>query len=152
MKIKLLSVLLLFFFGLQTLFSQTYYKYYQDGLVVFQLKLDAKRILSKDQWVEFKNYPLFTDFLSGYDIVEVKQLHPDLDDELLNRTYQIRINDFTKVDDLAKVLGTHSTIEYAELKALHYSTFTPNDPHYGSTTQWGLFKIQAGDAWDMSLG
>src|SRR5690554_169682 len=152
MRFKLMMFLSVFLFSAQWAKTQNYYEHYQDGLVVFQLKLDAKRILSKDQWVEFKNYPLFTDFLSAYDIVEVKQLHPDLDDELLNRTYQIRISDFTKVDDLVKKLGTHSTIEYAELKALHYSTFTPNDPHYGSTTQWGLFKIQAGDAWDMSLG
>lgn len=152
MKIKLLSVLLLFFFGLQTLFSQTYYKYYQDGLVVFQLQLDAKRIPSINQKVEFRNHPIFTNLLSDYDIVEVKQLHPDLDDELLNRTYQIQISDFSKVDDLAKVMNVHPDVEYAELKALHYSTYTPNDPHYGSTTQWGLFKIQAGDAWDMSLG
>src|SRR5690554_3730090 len=152
MRFKLMMFLSVFLFSAQWAKTQNYYEHYQDGLVVFQLKLQSKKMLSKDKQVNFKDYPLFTEYLSDFEIVEVKHLHPELDDDLLNRTYQIRISDFTKVDDLVKKLGTHSTIEYAELKALHYSTFTPNDLHYGSTTQWGLFKIQAGDAWDMSLG
>src|SRR5690625_2241307 len=152
MKIRTLHLVLVFFIGLQTLNAQTYYRDYQDGLVVFQLKPDVRKIPSTNQKVDFRKFPIFANLLADYDIVEVKHLHPDLDDELLNRTYQIQISDFSKVDDLAKVMNVHPDVEYAELKALHYSTYTPNDPHYVSTTQWGLFKIQAGDAWDMSLG
>lgn len=152
MKIRILHLVLVFFIGLQSLISQTHYKYYQDGLVVFQLKPDVRKIPSTNQKVDFRKFPIFANLLADYDIVEVKQLHPDLDDELLNRTYQIQISDFSKVDDLAKVMNVHPDVEYAELKALHYSTYTPNDPGYSQNNQWGLFQIQAADAWDISLG
>lgn len=141
-----------FLFSAQWAKTQNYYEHYQDGLVVFQLKLQSKKMLSKDKQVNFKDYPLFTEYLSDFEIVEVKHLHPELDDDLLNRTYQIQISDFSKVDDLAKVMNVHPDVEYAELKALHYSTFTPNDPGYSQANQWGLFQIQAADAWDISLG
>lgn len=152
MKIRILHLVLVFFIGLQTLNAQTYYRDYQDGLVVFQLKPDVRKIPSTNQKVDFRKFPIFANLLADYDIVEVKQLHPDLDDELLNRTYQIQISDFSKVDDLAKVMNVHPDVEYAELKALHYSTYTPNDPGYSQNNQWGLFQIQAADAWDISLG
>src|SRR5690554_803315 len=152
MKIRTLHLVLVFFIGLQTLNAQTYYRDYQDGLVVFQLKPDVRKIPSTNQKVDFRKFPIFANLLADYDIVEVKHLHPDLDDELLNRTYQIQISDFSKVDDLAKVMNVHPDVEYAELKALHYSTYTPNDPGYSQNDQWGLFQIQAADAWDISLG
>ncbi|MEX2484321.1 MAG: S8 family serine peptidase [Brumimicrobium sp.] len=152
MKLKLLSLFLtLFLFG-TSLFSQTVYKYYQDGLVVFQLKSSAKVILSENKVVNFKNHPLFTQELSGYEIEEVLQLHPDSKNDSLNRTYQIRLRDKHQVDNVVRKLSEHSAIEYAELKELHYSTIVPNDPNYSVANQWSLFQIEAEDAWDISTG
>src|SRR5690554_2389361 len=151
MKVRILHFILVFFIGLQTLNAQTYYEHYQDGLVIFQLKTDQKKILSNNNIVDFKKEPLFTDYLKDFDIVEVQHLHPDIDDELLNRTYQIRLSDITLVDNLVRELNKNETIAYAELKELHRSFFTPNDPYYASN-QWALPKIQAPDAWDISLG
>ncbi len=150
MRTKLFSLLLFLIIGIQSLTAQTYYKDYQDGLVVFQLKLNQKRILSKDKVVDFKKYTLFTKYLKDYKILEVRQLHPNIDDNKLNRTYQIQLEDYSKVDVLARKLNQNPIIEYAELKPLFYSTMTPNDTYYGS--QWSLPKINAEQAWDMSTG
>src|SRR5690554_6390815 len=117
-----------------------------------KLKLQSKKMLSKDKQVNFKHYPLFTEYLSDFEIVEVKHLHPEVDDDLLNRTYQIKLNDWSKVDALVKKLNRHSMIEYAELKDLHRKLYTPNDALYGVSNQWGLFTIEAEQAWDISLG
>ncbi|MEX1191438.1 MAG: S8 family serine peptidase [Brumimicrobium sp.] len=152
MKLKLLSLFLtLFLFG-TSLFSQTVYKYYQDGLVVFQLKLSAKKILSENKVVDFKNYLLFTEELSNFEIEEVLQLHPNSKNDLLNRTYQIRLRDIHQVDNVVRELSNNPIIEYAELKELHYSTLSPNDPDYSAADQWSLFQIEAEDAWDISTG
>src|SRR5690554_7232984 len=98
MRFKLMMFLSVFLFSAQWAKTQNYYEHYQDGLVVFQLKLQSKKMLSKDKQVNFKDYPLFTEYLSDFEIVEVKHLHPELDDDLLNRTYQIKLNDWSKVD------------------------------------------------------
>src|SRR5690554_6319259 len=152
MRFKLMMFLSVFLFSAQWAKTQNYYEHYQDGLVVFQLKLQSKKMLSKDKQVNFKDYPLFTEYLSDFEIVEVKHLHPELDDDLLNRTYQIKLNDWSKVDALVKKLNRHSMIEYAELKDLHRKLYTPNDALYGVSNQWGLFTIEAEQAWDISLG
>lgn len=152
MRLKLFAFLSVLLINAQFSKAQTYYEHYQDGLVVFQIKLDAKRILSADQQVDFKNDPLFTKYLNGFNIVEVKHLHPEIKDELLNRVYQISLSDFSKVDEVIKKLSAHPTIEYAELKELHHTTLVPNDQYYTAQNQYGLFKIQAEQAWDISTG
>src|SRR5690554_6373857 len=111
MRFKLMMFLSVCLFSAQWAKIQNYYEHYQDGLIDFQLKLDAKMILCKAQWVECENYPLFPTILSAYDIVEVKQPHRDLDAELVYSTYQIRIRHLNTIHDLVNKLGTHSTIE-----------------------------------------
>ena len=133
-------------------FSQTLYKYYQDGLVVFQLKVDEKRILSHEKQVDFKQHELFTQYLSEFEIEAVRHLHPALDDNKLNRTYQIRLKDMYKVNAVIAKLKKHEAIEYAELKELHYTTLTPNDPNFDQSNQWSLFQIAAEQAWNSNVG
>ena len=152
MKLKVLSLFLTIFLFGTSLISQTVYKDYQDGLVVFQLNQKAKIILSEDRVVDFTNNELFTKDLSEFEIEEVLQLHPNSKNNLLNRTYQIRLANIYKVDEVVSKLSRHKDIEYAELKELHYLTIAPNDPNYSNANQWSLFQIQAEDAWDISTG
>jgi len=152
MKLKLLSFVIFGLFISANVFSQTLYKYYQDGLVVFQLKQNEKRILSHEKQVDFENHDLFAQYLSEFEIEEVRHLHPHLDDRKLNRTYQIRLEDMYKVNDVISKLKSHDAIEYAELKELHYTTLTPDDPSFDQTNQWALFQIAAEQAWDFNTG
>ena len=161
MKKMLLSLLssCLFF----TLFAQSVYYDFQDGLVVFQLKENVKvinTINDKSRVVDYKNESLFR-FISEFQIVEVLRLHPDIKDQKLNRTYQIQLQNIYQVDDLIKKLKRHPSVEYAELKELHRTFLTPNDlgPINSNTAgtspsnnQWSLHKIQAQQAWDIGTG
>jgi len=161
MKKMLLSLLssCLFF----TLFAQSVYYDFQDGLVVFQLKENVKvinTISNKSRVVDFKNESLFR-FISEFQIVEVLRLHPNIKDQKLNRTYQIQLQNMYEVDALIQKLKRHPSVEYAELKELHRTFLTPNDlgPINSNTAgtspsnnQWSLHKIQAQQAWDIGTG
>ena len=159
MKLSLLKFsiyTLLFFFFSNSYFSQNVYKWYQDGVVIFQLKPGSfTQIKSKDKQVDFKNHPLLNQFSAKYTINAVKQLYPNHKNELLSNTYQIEFDNVMAVDDFTEDLNAISAIEYAEKKELHISFLTPNDTYFSNSTnngQWALFQINAQQAWDLSTG
>lgn len=143
--------------------AQNVYYDYQDGLIVFQLKEDAKiinTIHENSRVVDYQKVPLLR-IISEFQVVEVLRLHPEINDEKLRRTYQIQIQDIYQVDAVIKKLSSHANIEYAERKELHRTFLTPNDlgPNTSNTSgtsptnnQWSLHKIQAQQAWDISIG
>jgi subtilisin family serine protease len=143
--------------------AQNVYYDYQDGLVVFQLKENAKiipTINQKSRVVDYKNEALFG-FISEFQIIEVLRLHPDIKDNKLSRTYQIQIQNIYEIDAVIKKLSRHPNIEYAEKKELHRTFLTPNDLGANATNtagtspttnQWSLHKIQAQQAWDIGTG
>ncbi len=163
---KILQLLTVTFSFATLSFAQTFYSDYQDGLVVFQLKESEKIIPSIEKEVSFRGIDLFDEIIQkGIEIEEVLRLHPRLKykDNKLSRTYQIRLVDFSKVDEVVRILSEQSSVAYAELKDLHKLLTTPNDlgpdgtqGGWGSITpqnnQWYLHKIQAQDAWDFSTG
>lgn len=136
--------------------SQTVHQWYQDGIVVFQLKQDSPiKIPSKDKVVDFKTIDFMQSLVDKYGIFHVTQLHPNDRDELLRLTYQIEFEELDKVDELAEELEKVDLIEYAEKKELHISFLTPNDLGANSTTGtgvWHLHRINAQQAWDLSTG
>ncbi|MCC5922721.1 MAG: S8 family serine peptidase [Crocinitomicaceae bacterium] len=153
MKTKFLFFITLVLFLAPNLKGQNVYYDFQDGLVIFQLKESRKIILSSDKMVDYRKEPLF-DVLEGISIIEVKQLHPDIKDEKLRRTYQIQLNNPNEVDEVVRRMAAHDDVQYAELKELHRKLVTPNDPIYGSANSqmWGLFKVNASQAWGLTTG
>jgi subtilisin family serine protease len=51
---------------------------------------------------------------------------------------------------IVEQLNADPMVDYAELNYLAYAFETPNDPDFGK--QWGLTKVQAPAAWDLSTG
>lgn len=155
MKKQLRLVLLLFFIPLFT-FSQNVYEWYQDGIVIFQLKTSSSyTIPSKDKMVDLKKVDFLATLQTRYGIYEAKQLHPNDRDELLKKTYQIKFTEVEKIETLIRELAKNPVIEYAEKKELHRHFLTPNDLGANSTTgtgMWHLHKMQAQQAWDLSTG
>jgi subtilisin family serine protease len=159
---KILSALALSIVCIATNAQNVYYDY-QDGLVVFQLKEDAKiinTIHENSRVVDHQKYSLFR-IISEFEIIEVLRLHPDIKDVRLSRTYQIQLQDIYQVDAVIKKLSKHANIEFAEKKELHRTFLTPNDlgPVNSNTSgtsptnnQWSLHKIQAQQAWDIGTG
>jgi thermitase len=136
--------------------SQTVHQWYQDGIVIFQLKKNSStKIQSKNKVVDFQNVDFIQSLTDRYGVFHVTQLHPNDSDELLRLTYQIEFEQMDKVDELTAELGKLDLIEYAEKKELHISFLTPNDLGANTTTGtgvWHLYKMNAQQAWDLSTG
>ena len=136
--------------------SQSIHQWYQDGIVVFQLKQNSpEKIQSKNKVVDYQNISFIQSLIEKYGIFLVTQLHPTDHDELLRLTYQIEFNQIDKVDELVDELGKLENISFAEKKELHISFLTPNDLGANTTTGtgvWHLYKMNAQQAWDLSTG
>jgi PKD repeat protein len=160
MKRSLSLITIFLFFTLLSSNAQTVYQWYQDGKVVFQTKTDRNiNFPPADKHnfnaVDFSKIEFIQNLVLKYSITKFVQLHPELtNDPKLIRTYQLEFSNINLVDELIADLQKHTFIEYAEKKELHVNFLTPNDlgPQTGTNNQWGLWKINAQLAWDISTG
>lgn len=154
-KINVLLLLCLLLVGINST-AQNVYEWYQDGIVVFQLKTTTNyTIPSRDKHVDIKQVDFISSIQNQYGIYEMTQLHPNDKDELLRRTYQIKFNAVDKVDAIIRDIAQIPVIEYAEKKELHGHFLTPNDLGANTTTgtgMWHLYRMNAQQAWDLSTG
>jgi thermitase len=67
----------------------------------------------------------------------------------LFRTYKLEVPDAEAADVMAK-LQKDKSVEFVQFDELNELYFTPNDPLLG--TMYGMTKIQAAAAWDLSQG
>jgi PKD repeat protein len=142
------------------LYAQKVFEWYQDGKVVFQTKVSADIKLPEadtrnNNSIDFAKVEFIQRLADDFRIHSFSQLHPELiNDPLLVRTYQIEFDEIYRVEQLIEALAKLPFIEYAEKKELHVNFFTPNDlgPQSGTNNQWGLWKINAQQAWDVSQG
>lgn len=102
--------------------------------------------------VDLSNYnnsdPALNTIISTYGITNMWTPFPALTNEL-DRTYEIEFTQEALVDALITDLSVLAYIDYAEKKPLFRTSYVPNDVQ-GS--QWGLTKINAVQAWDISTG
>ena len=80
------------------------------------------------------------------------KINEDVDEaEPVGSTGAMRLHSKSKnVATLINELSARNDVEYAEPNYVVYATKIPNDPSYGSL--WGLPKISAPPAWDISTG
>ena len=71
-------------------------------------------------------------------------------DHLLSRSFRVRIDPAADVEAAVARLTSVDSVELAEPNRWRETMITPNDPQLGS--QWGLTKINAPAAWDISTG
>jgi len=62
----------------------------------------------------------------------------------------LKVPEGSTVDQMVRRFNRIPGVEFAEPDYIAHATFTPNDPYLGN--QWGLDKIQAPDAWDITQG
>lgn len=102
--------------------------------------------------VDLGNYnnsdPALNAILSLYGVSEVKLPFGGLNAEL-DRTFEFTFTQESSVLQLITDLEALAYIEYAEKKPLFKTSYDPNDDQ---PSQWALTKIQAFDAWDISIG
>ena len=67
--------------------------------------------------------------------------------------YKVEIAAKEDPEAAALELESDPRVDYAEPNYIvHAQSTTPNDPLYTPTQMWGLAKIKAGDAWDVTTG
>ena len=136
--------------------AQTVYEWYQDGIVVFQMKTDAAYSFPvREKTVDFERVAFVDKLKDSYEIYNMIQMHPNDPDERLRHTYQIKFNKWAQVEGLIAAIKQHPKVEYAEKKELHRHFLTPNDLGANSangTGMWHLYRINAPQAWDLSTG
>lgn len=71
-------------------------------------------------------------------------------DHTLSRTFRVRIDPTADVEDAVARLDAVDSVEVAEPNRWRETAVVPNDPQF--PTQWGLTKINAPAAWDISTG
>lgn len=121
-------------------------------------KSDQVYLKYKDDWNI--TYPesildagLVPDYLvTAFRITKADRSFPRLNYAPLNRSYRIIFEDTANIRTLMRLLRQLPGIDYVEHVPEYRSFLTPNDPSFNSTTQWGLYKIMAREAWDITTG
>jgi len=154
--LKKLCLLAFVCVGLSTAQAQSVYEWYQDGIVIFQMKTDAGvKIPSRNKEVDMSRVDFISKIKDKYGIYEMTQKHPNDPDLLLRHTYEVKFDNWKDVEMLIRDINSNNNVEYAEKKELHKHFLTPNDLGANSangTGMWHLYRISALQAWDLSTG
>jgi len=136
-------------------FSQNFNPDYQDGKVIFQVPVGGHMFKTFQGKLQPQGNPFLEDDFQEFGIYEVVQLHPDIKDEKLVRTYEIRFSEIEKTDILIGRVKSEIEVVYVEKKELHKTFLTPNDTYFSNSFNngmWCLFQVNAPEAWDISVG
>ena len=108
--------------------------------------------VSQSSPVDLSNYnnsdPTLNTIIATYGITNMWTPFPLLTNEL-DRTYEVEFSQLSLVNAMIMELQLLTYIEYAEKKPLFKTSLVPNDLQ---GTQWGLTKINAIQAWDITTG
>lgn len=153
MKCTCLSLILFCMVSLS--FSQNFNPDYQDGKLIFQVPVGGHMFKTFDGVLQPKDNPFLGSSFQEFGIYEVVQLHPNIKDEKLIRTYEIRFSEIQKTESLIVRVKSEIDVVYVEKKELHKTFFTPNDTYFTNSFNngmWCLYQINAPQAWDISTG
>jgi thermitase len=70
--------------------------------------------------------------------------------EGLNRIYKLKVDEKADLAQVIRAFKSSPYVEYAEPNYIAHAFITPNDPYWSS--QWGMTKIEAPAAWDITTG
>jgi len=154
-QLKILSILTVIIILINPLSAQTLDKNYIDGEVYVKIKDDYRSdfdFQSDSPDFDLRNTPFLDGVKRNYNF-DVKSSFYFSKSEKLRRTLRISIDEFRKIDDLIRELNSLKELEYVEKIPLNRTFLTPDDLGQNSTNgQWGLHRIQAQDAWDVTTG
>ncbi len=146
-----LFVCLLLTICVQTMTAQTTSKFYQDGKIFLKLKETSQiQLPSINSKSELKEYPYFNELFLKVKTNKIFQPFTHLKSEVFQDLYQIEFEKNEQIEDFIKDLKKDNRVEYVEPVPIDEVFFTPNDAY--CNYQWYLEKIQAFDAWDISMG
>ena len=109
--VRYLIIILFTCFSALNVYSQKIDRWYQDGKVIFQLKQSVKKPISESGTIQVSAFPFLKDIEASFGVQKIVQLHPDIDDRLLNRTYQVEFSKINKVEDFINYLNKIDELE-----------------------------------------
>ncbi|MCI5058636.1 MAG: PKD domain-containing protein, partial [Flavobacteriales bacterium] len=154
-KITLSFVLFgLIYFLTSVLYSQTLDPNTVDGNIYVKFNDFTDVYQDESGKYHIDGLPEVENVLSKYQIERAYNSFKGSPSELLMKTYRIVLTDMNKSASLIQELNRLQEVDYAEPVPLFRTTYTPNDlgNQSGSPNQWGLYQIDAQDAWDITLG
>lgn len=138
------------------LYSQDVNPKFFDGEIYLKVTAEyASEISQKDGKVNLESFKMLNDIQEQFQIEKVRSSFYFAKDEGLRRTFRVYFNDYSEINAFLDYLKNQSGVEYAEPVPLHRTTLTPDDlgnNNTGSSGQWSLYRINAQEAWDISLG
>ncbi len=144
---KMLLIVLLFVFACLPLSAQ-----FQPGKIFVKIKSDDLR-----EFPQYRNgqsrpsYAAFPGIEAILDEYKVSEFYKPFKTKNIHvqHIYELHFDPALNVDLLLKAWDQFAYIEYAEQLPIYEMSYTPNDY---APLQWGLFKIDAGTAWDVNRG
>ncbi len=70
----------------------------------------------------------------------------------IKNTYRLKVPPAKTINEMLKKYKENLNVEYAEPSYIRKAFLPPNDPSCNDTDQWGIFKIQADQAWNTETG
>ncbi len=139
--------------------GQTVHQDYLDGAIWFKLKNDISRSQTfnietgsiSDSRVDLKKLDFYSD-LERFGIKSLNEAFPNVEDDKLTNVFRMETHNINAVNEIIRLLESSQAVDYAERIPYIQKTLTPNDPSYNASTQWGLFQMNAAQAWDISTG
>jgi serine protease len=162
-KIYFALALLLGAGSFSTLNAQTVYSDYVDGKIWFKLKDHAvvnapgfrtgKESMVNYQQLDFNTIDFLQPVVDHHQVTRLARPYWMVkNDTKISNVYLLEFTDIHQIDVILSKLKASGMVDYAERVPLTKSFLTPNDPSYNSSTQWGLFQINAAQAWNVSTG
>ncbi|MBL0017710.1 MAG: hypothetical protein IPP17_15080 [Bacteroidetes bacterium] len=144
---KMLLIVLLFVFACLPLSAQ-----FQPGKIFVKIKSDDLREFPQYRKGQSRpSYAAFPGIEAILDEYKVSEFYKPFKTKNIHvqHIYELHFDPALNVDLLLKAWDQFAYIEYAEQLPIYEMSYTPNDY---APLQWGLFKIDAGTAWDVNRG
>lgn len=134
--------------------AQNFSADFKDGQIYLKFRDDLEadfpgNLLSPDSGIRIPD-----SIAQRFQISSAERAFPLLKYKPLERSYRIKFADPSEVFAVLEALKGLPGVAFTERVPEYYSFLTPNDPSFtvNTTTQWGLYKIQAQQAWDITTG
>lgn len=129
---------------------------YVPGLLYVKVKNNAQvqlpNFLEAKDLVILRQYGFseLADLCENYQVFHLENTFLGLKSEDLDNTYKVKFKRTGHELELADKIMQLSFIEYAEVEPFYYTDLIPND--YSASQLWHLAKINAPEAWNVSIG
>lgn len=158
LKTLFISLIAMLLYSVQTQ-AQNYEKYFEDGklYVKFIDSYNPEIAVAADKSVALTDAAYFSGVISKYNVKSINRPFDYKNDRKLLNTFEFKIEDHKKLEEVIAELEQMPEIEYAEKVPMQYIDYKPNDSLYNLVTglnnwNWHLDVIQAEQAWDITQG